>query len=460
MDSHSPLLSRLEFLRIAAATPAMLALAPLERYLDNGDASYSYRLVKTLTDDPRYHAYILELTSQQWRTAREVDQPLWKHWLTIVEPAEVRTDIAALVVGGGSLKDAQPSSAPRHLVLLSLATDSVTCEVNRVPNQPLTFSGDSQPRSEDDLIAYSWRQYLRTEDDSWPLRLPMTKSVVRAMDAVSDFCRRNGSGVSVKRFVVGGTSKRGWTTWMTAAADNRVAGIVPIVIDVLNMQSTVIHTYRAYGRWPQAWQAYEALGIFEWLGTPQMDALLRIEDPLTYRERLTMDSSHFYYSSLPGANYLRYVPNSDHSLQNTRPEQARTLLAFYRSLIQGSHIPNITWQDRGDESILVHTERPAAARVWRATNPSARDFRMETIGKAFQSFDLTATGDTFVARATPVQRGWQASFVEVTYNGVAGQPFTITSDVSISPDTLPYGPPQRFSHRSAEGGMHGPVAAF
>jgi PhoPQ-activated pathogenicity-related protein len=75
---------------------------------------------------------------------------------------------------------------------------------------------------------------------------------------------------------------------MTAAADSRVAGIVPIMIDVLNMQRTVEHTYRTYGRWPQAWQPYEKLGIFEWLGTPQMDVLLKIEDPFTYRDRLTM----------------------------------------------------------------------------------------------------------------------------------------------------------------------------
>ncbi len=459
MDSRAPRFSRLEFLKIAAAAPALLALAPLERYLDNGDASYGYRLINTITDDPRYRAYVLELTSQQWRSVREVDQPLWKHWITIVEPADVRTDMAAIVVGGGSKNDAPPAKAPRYLVVLSLATYSVTCEVNRVPNQPLTFSDETQPRSEDDLIAYSWRQYLRTGDDSWPLRLPMTKSVLRAMDAVSDFCNRGGGGVTVKRFVVGGTSKRGWTTWMTAAVDRRVAGIVPIVIDVLNMPRTVEHTYRTYGRWPQAWQPYEELGIFNWLGTPQMDALLKIEDPFSYRERLTMpklivnatgdeffvpDSSQFYYSALPGTNYLRYVPNSDHSLQNTRPEQARTLLAFYRSLIHGSHPPNITWQDRADGSILVHLQQPGSAKVWRATNPATRDFRLQTIGNAFSSTNLKESGDNaYLAPAPTVAHGWNASFVEVTYKPVAGQPFTITTDVRISPDTLPYGPPRR-----------------
>ncbi len=457
MNLHPSRLSRQEFLKIAAAVPASFVLAPLERYLDNGDTSYSYRLIKTFADDPRFRAYVLELTSQQWRSAREVDQPLWKHWLTIVEPADVRTDIAAIVVGGGSKTDAPPEKPSLYLTMLSLATNSVTCEVNRVPNQPLTFSDETESRSEDELIAYTWRQYLRTGDDSWPLRLPMTKSVVRAMDAVSDFCRRNGSGVSVKRFVVGGTSKRGWTTWMTAAVDSRVAGIIPIVIDVLNMPRTVVHTYETYGRWPQAWHAYEELGIFNWLGTPQMDALMKIEDPFTYRERLTMpklivnatgdeffvpDSSQFYYSALPGTNYLRYVPNSDHSMHNTSPERARTLLAFYRSLIQGSDPPNITWQDRDDGSTEIQLQRPASAKLWRATNPSARDFRLQTIGSAFQSTDLNISGDrSFLVPTPAVQHGWEASFVEVTYKEVAGQPFTITSDVRIRPNTLPFGPP-------------------
>jgi PhoPQ-activated pathogenicity-related protein len=130
-------------------------------------------------------------------------------------------------------------------------------------------------------------------------------------------------------------------------------------------------------------------------------------------------------------------------MTNTRPEQARTLLAFYRSLIEGSRPPDITWRDRDDGAIEVHLERPGTAKVWRATNPSARDFRLQTIGKAFASTDLVpSANNTFVAPAPAVRRGWEASFVEVTYKGVAGQPFTITSDVRITPDTLPFGPPR------------------
>jgi len=67
-------------------------------------------------------------------------------------------------------------------------------------------------------------------------RLPMTKSAVRAMDTVTAFLGSSREVTSGGRFVVAGGSKRGWTTWTTAAVDKRVVGIIPIVIDVLNIE--------------------------------------------------------------------------------------------------------------------------------------------------------------------------------------------------------------------------------
>jgi PhoPQ-activated pathogenicity-related protein len=78
-----------------------------------------------------------------------------------------------------------------------LATGSVVAELRMVPNQPIVFHGDGKGRSEDDLVAYTWDQYLKTGDETWPARLPMVKSAVRAMDCVQELLA-SGQGGKVK----------------------------------------------------------------------------------------------------------------------------------------------------------------------------------------------------------------------------------------------------------------------
>ena len=95
-----------------------------------------------------------------------------------------------------------------------------------VPNQPLVFEKDGVARDEDDLVAYTWEKFLESGDERWPARLPMTKAAVRAMDAVSAFAASPAGGnATVSSFVVSGASKRGWTTWTTAAVDRRVVAV-------------------------------------------------------------------------------------------------------------------------------------------------------------------------------------------------------------------------------------------
>lgn len=58
---------------------------------------------------------------------------------------------------------------------------------------------------------------------------PMTKSVIRAMDTVQAWASEYHQQ-DIRKFVVVGASKRGWTAWLTAAVDSRVVAIAPIVI--------------------------------------------------------------------------------------------------------------------------------------------------------------------------------------------------------------------------------------
>jgi PhoPQ-activated pathogenicity-related protein len=443
------------------AAPALGETA-LDRYVAAPDAHYGYRLVNTLAGDG-CTGYVLEMTSQRWREAAEVDQPIWKHWLTIVEPDVVHTNVGALIVSGGSNGDRPASRIDPALAVLAKKTNSVVGELNMVPNQPLTFADEAGARSEDELVAYTWDKYLRTGDERWPLRLPMTKSVVRAMDTVTAFCGSSaGRGVLVDRFVVGGSSKRGWTTWTTAAVDRRVVGIVPIVIDVLNVEPNAEHGYRAYGFWPPALRAYEQMGLMKWMGTPKMDALMQIEDPYSYRARYTMpkfiinatgdqffppDSSRYYFGGLPRETYLRYIPNCDHSLKGAAVESGHSVLAFYQSIIDGKPRPKFSWRfDEG--AIRVHSvTTPLSVKLWRALNPKARDFRLEAIGKAFTSSYLLDQGNgTFVGEVKRPKRGWAAYLVELTYpsqTSEIGDQFKLTTGVRVTPDVLPFAAPAR-----------------
>src|SRR5262249_28314929 len=141
-----------------------------------------------------------------------------------------------------------PRSADPLALRIAEATNSVVAELKMVPNQPLVFHNDGVGRKEDDLIGYTWDQYLKTGDETWPARLPMTKSAVRAMDCVQELlASERGGKLKIDKFVVAGGSKRGWTTWCTAAVDRRVAAAIPMVIDVVNVPVSMQHHVAAYG---------------------------------------------------------------------------------------------------------------------------------------------------------------------------------------------------------------------
>ena len=317
-----PLLAAALVSGLVAAAPAQApqrrtAETALDRYVAAPDPNFAWKVVSDIPVEGAT-ATLLEMTSQQWFTEKEVERPLWTHWLTVVRPQQVTSDVGFLFITGGGLDRQPPARPPAWMIDMARDTGTVITELRLVPNQPVVFQDDPQkkPRNEDDYIAYTWDKFLRTGDEKWPARLPMTKSAVRAMDAVTAFAASAAGGnVKVSRFVVAGGSKRGWTTWTTAAVDSRVVAIVPMVIDMLNLERSFVHHWRAYGAWSNAVDDYVEHGIMNWMGTPQFRALMKIEEPYEYRDRLTMpkfivnaagdnfflpDSSQFYFDDLKG----------------------------------------------------------------------------------------------------------------------------------------------------------------
>jgi hypothetical protein len=222
---------------------------------------------------------------------------------------------------------------------------------------------------------------------------------------------------------------------------------------VLNVQKSFAHHYSAYGFWAPAIQDYVNSGIMAWFGTPQMAALMDIVDPLQYRRRLTMpkfivndtgdqfflpDSSQFYFDDLLGVKYLRYIPNTDHSLGGS--DAAQTIEACYQAVLAQAPLPQFTWTLQSSNSIRVVAEgSPIAVNLWRATNPTARDFRLEAIGPAWQSSPLTSQGaGVYVGTVSVPAQGWTGFLVEVIYPGSGVPPYKFTTPVYVVPDVLPY----------------------
>src|SRR5207245_285409 len=135
------------------------------------------------------------------------------------------------------------------------------------------------------LIAETFVRYLESKDESWPLLFPMAKSLVRAMDALQAFAKQEWN-VEVTHFVVSGGSKRGWTTWLTAAADARVKALAPCVIDTLNMAVQLPHQLRSYGRYSDMIGDYTKRGLVPMPNTPEAKRLWMMVDPWMYRDRI------------------------------------------------------------------------------------------------------------------------------------------------------------------------------
>ena len=425
----------------------------LDDYVYNDDGNYSYSLHST-KNQYIYMYYVLNMTSQKWLTTAEVNKTLWQHWVHVIIPSSVTTDKALLFISGGSNSLTPESDVETLLAYVATQTNSVVAYLETVPNQPLTFTDESESRVEDEIIAYSWDKFLTTLDPNWIAQLPMTKAAVKAMDTIENFCTTKGK--TINDFVVAGASKRGWATWLTAAVDTRVVACLPIVIDMLNMELSFRHHFAAYGFWAPAIHDYEDMNIFDRLDTEEMQQLEQIIDPYAYKDRLTMpklmlyssgddfflpDSSQFYFDDLPGQKYLRYVPNTNHGMGDLDgySEAFANLFTFYQAILAGSALPQFSFTADSNAITVQTITIPSAVKLWQAYNATDRDFRMSTIGQTWTSTTLTDQGGgTYIAALTEPATGYKAYFVELEFASGFSSPHKFTTSIYVAPDYLPY----------------------
>ncbi len=431
---------------------------PLKSYVETPDPAFRYDIIETVKGDA-WTEYRIYLVSGTWLSSEEVDEPEWWHWLTIVVPDEIRETESMMLIGGGWRGDTIPIPANGAMIQAALSTGSVVSQVSNIPFQPIDFKGDTVGGVfEDDLIAFAWLQFLKggaTEElQRWLPRFPMSRAVIRAMDVVQEIC--GSEHHPVDKFFVAGASKRGWTTWDVAAEDDRVLGIAPVVIDLLNIVPSFQHHWRCYGAWAPAIDPYVNLGIMDWIESDEFFKLLQLVEPYQFLERLTMpkllinatcdeffvtDSWKYYWQDLQGESYLQYVPNVGHGLHGSYlPEN---LVSFYEYTISGTKIPIFSWHISHDTIYAeVETDADCQIRKWEAVNEAARDFKLYVVGdEAWHMEPLTVTEEGLYAIpvANP-EMGYKAALVEVIFNPDSEFPLTLTTGTLVTPDRYPFEP--------------------
>ncbi|KAJ8037165.1 Autocrine proliferation repressor protein A [Holothuria leucospilota] len=454
----------------------------LDEYVARPDPSYTYRVLPRFIP-PRIpknwkrgkqllgtmvNTYVLNMTSQTWLTNDDVDRSVWWHYMTVTVPGEIdREDTALLIIKGGDNNDNPPDPFTDTTTQLygNLATTlkMVVATIDQVPNGPIQFSDGLYSNMSDLTIAHTWRLFIEntTDNADWLLQLPMTKAVVRGMDTVTSFANSK-----INRFYMTGASKRGWITWTTAAVDRRVVGIVPIVMDMLNLPSSMMHHYRSLGGWSFGLEPYWSENIPSWINHPNFHRMVNIIDPIHYSSRITIpkllitagndqlflpDDSHYYYDHLRGPTFLRIVPNALHT--ETGKESSILVPSFILMLEKGWRLPKMKWfrsENATHARIVVKTElEPRRVGGWIAytLSETRRDFRRlmakergspESVPQdiLYTPFEVNVLSPTIFQAAVRIpDHGWACFFVETQYATPDKNTISTTTEVHIVPST-------------------------
>jgi PhoPQ-activated pathogenicity-related protein len=368
----------------AQAAPPVVP-GELKAYIDRPEPDYAWKKVDVI-DTPQGKVYNLTLVSQKWQDI------LWDHALQVVVPKDTKPQATMLIWNQGG----KPSTGSSVLALqIAERVKAPVAFLYGIPKQPL-FGG----KTEDALIAETFVKFLETQDASWPLLFPMAKSLVKSMDALQAFAQEEWQ-FKVTHFVVSGASKRGWTSWLTAATgDPRVKAIIPMVIDTLNMPVQMKNQVTAFGKPSQMIADYTKRGLVPIPETDDAKRLWQMIDPYIYRDKITVpkmlihgtndpywpqDALNSYWDDLKGDKYITYVPNAGHDLREvddkgtkqTLPLRAvDTLSAFARSQVFDTPMPKLTWsyQPGGEYLMVKPIGKVRSISLWTAESET-RDFR-------------------------------------------------------------------------------------
>ena len=455
-------------------------------YVAQSDPTFEYVDTGALLNEHRAYGnwigYLLNVTSQTWRTSSEVSISKWTHTLAIIVPEKLEiTDQALLYLTGGDNIPQDIIQEDREDIQLAskiaLNTKSIVSVMFQIPNQPIVFPTDSlrRQRKEDAIVGYTWTEFFRNVSRPELLaHVPMTKAGVRGMDTIEHFCRQKDIA-QIKQFVIAGASKRGWTTWLVGAVDQRVKAIVPIVMDLLHLRTNLVHHYQSLGGWSFAFEDYYDLGLTRFVNTPLMSRMGEIIDVATYIDFLDMpklvlgatgdeffllDDDHYWWGQLKGKTYRLIIPNAEHSLDTGLLTTITSVSGFYYAITRNKPIPEMTWsitRTNNSATLSVETsEKPILVFARQATtlNEKRRDFRLAAKADSCTFIVLEnkyciqpilwnvewINPNTKVEYTLTHPKTYTAFLIEMTYS-IDDLYLILTTQVVITPNTLPFLPP-------------------
>lgn len=459
---------------LAMATTAIAqAETALDRYLAKDDGYYQWEYVQT-HDKTLHRVYELDVTSQKWLSEEEVSLPVWKHQVFVHVPkafnlAKWAVKDAIVYLNGGSNQKTEKSD--EALEIATDITQKVVIEIKQIPNQKMTIVGDGDTKYDEDfLVARSFEKFLETGNEEWPIYLPMVKGAVKSTDAALEYLTSIGFK-NVEDIVVVGASKRGWATWLVGAVDDRVIGILPAVIDALDVDESFQKQWEASGEYYEFLFPYWSRDLPCRFLTPEGQELMSIVDPIEYQDRLAgkekfilnaasdqlflnTNSTH-YWERVSEPKTLRYVPNAGHTLNQ---EALVTGFIWAKKVLNKviktkTVAPDFYWERNEETSTLtVYTSRlPLVAKFWSAQN-DVRDFRLEVVGEEAWTSENISLFDmkhvwmdkdgnglpelwlSFERKLdAPDQGGFEANMFSLNF-GIN----TYSTSVYMTPDVLPY----------------------
>jgi len=454
----------------------------LDDYVHFDDGYFSWEILTTYRfEENKTTVYMMNMTSQKWMDETFTSKSEWYHMMAIAIPDVIQHEAAMMWIEGGSNRpDTGPSPPSDDIVRLTVEiaqnTGAIGAYIRQVPNQGMIFSNDPNQisRTEDKIIAWTWHTFITTHQDKPEviLRLPMTKAAKRGFDTINELVAQERPGTNINKFIPSGGSKRGWTTWSVAAADQRVIAAAPCVMSLLNFNETLQSHFRNLGGWTWVFKDYYDLNLtqrfHDEIVTKSPGGLWDYEDMFRYKERLGLipklmisasgdefflvSDSHNWWDEMPGPKWIEMVPNAGHSLSQWYNKVAQSIIAFGNKILKELPMPQLSWfRSDTDTGGLIRFSTdivPDEITVWQANtfvNETGKDFRLTAgyppnphlVAWRRVPFQDLGFGNYLIEVDSPAL-GFTGYFFEAVWIVENSLRLTLTSETQVSPNFFPY----------------------